>query len=460
VSRHFDRIARPEQLLDALPAAMRALLDPAGAGAVTVALHQDVLGEAADFPAAFFAERTWLVTRRPPAVDELGAAASVLRGARRPLIVAGGGVRYAGAEDALAALAARTGTPVAETSAGKGVMAPGPLNLGGLGVNGTAAANAIAARADAVLLAGTRLTDFTTSSSTGFRNPDVRFVGLNVDAADAHKLGATPLTCDARLGLEALLDVVAPVDPAYREEVVAEGERWRRSYAAEVDAGADALTPAEVHARVSAAMRPGDWVVAAAGWAPGDVLKAWRLGPGTSAHVEFGFSCMGHEIPAGLGIRMHDGAEGEVIVLIGDGTYLMGASELVTSVQHDLRLTVVVMDNAGYGSIDHLARSGAGVSVGNDFVARDGAAVPVDYAGNAESFGCRGVRARDGAELATALAEARECGRTTVIHCPTVPRRPLPGSGAFWDLGVPEAGAPGAALAAQVEGRRLQRPAR
>jgi len=222
------------------------------------------------------------------------------------------------------------------------------------------------------------------------------------------------------------------------------------------------MTQAEVYACVNASARAGDWVVAAAGWAPGDVLKAWRVEPGSHAHVEFGFSCMGHEIPAALGIRMHAGDGGEVIVLIGDGTYLMGASELVTSVQHGLKATVVVLDNSAYGSIDQLARTSAGVSVGNEFSGADGAPLRIDYAANAESFGCRGVRAQDAGELAAALEEARAVDRTTVIHCPTVRGRPLLGSGAFWDLGVPEAGAPGAApaLAAQRDGRRRQRPAR
>jgi 3D-(3,5/4)-trihydroxycyclohexane-1,2-dione acylhydrolase (decyclizing) len=463
LSRHFDRIARPEQLLAALPEAMRVLLDPAETGAVTVALHQDVLGESADFPAHFFAPRTWHVTRRPPDPRELADALALLGAAQRPLAIAGGGVVHSEAEAALLAFAQRAGVPVAETSAGKGAMAPGPLALGGLGVNGTAAANRVAAEADLVVCIGSRLTDFTTAAASLFQDPDVRFVGINVCAADAHKLSAAPVVADARLALEALARAAPPPVAGYGARVEAEREAWARALADDLRGdGAGGLTQGEVYATVNAAARAGDWVVAAAGWAPGDVLKAWRTVPGSRAHVEFGFSCMGHEIPAGLGVRMHQGDAGEVFVLIGDGTYLMGASELLTAVQARWKLTIVVLDNGGYGSIDALARSKSGVSVGNAFVARDdGARLVVDYAANAESFGCRGRKAGDVDKLAAALAEARDGDATTVIHCPTVPGRPLLDSGAFWDLGVPEVAASREARAladAHLEmRRRLQR---
>jgi 3D-(3,5/4)-trihydroxycyclohexane-1,2-dione acylhydrolase (decyclizing) len=442
LSRFFDRVARPEQLLTALPEALRVLLDPAETGAVTLALHQDVLGEAAAFPRAFFEPRTWPVSRRPPAADELAAALQALAAARRPLAIAGGGVRHSEAEAALAAFAARTGIPVAETSAGKGVSGDGPHALGGIGVNGTTAANRIAAQADLVLCVGTRLTDFTTGSCSLFRRAGVRFVGLNVSAADAYRLAALPLVCDARLGLESLCELTAPVDAGYREEVAEERGAWDAALAADLGAPVRAgMTQGEVYATVNAAARAGDWVVAAAGWAPGDVLKAWRVPPGGHAHVEFGFSCMGHEIPAALGIRMHQ-PDGEIVALIGDGTYLMGASELVTAVQEGWRITIVLLDNGGYGSIDALARSQAGVSVGNAFVERaSGERLAVDYAANARSFGCHGVRAASTGELRAALAAARAADRTTVIVCPTAPGRPLIASGAFWDLGVPEIGA-------------------
>jgi 3D-(3,5/4)-trihydroxycyclohexane-1,2-dione acylhydrolase (decyclizing) len=313
-------------------------------------------------------------------------------------------------------------------------MPPGPLALGGLGVNGTAAANRVAAEADLVICVGTRLTDFTTGSHSVFQHPDVRFVGMNVCAADACKLSATPLVADARLALAALAAEAPRVTSAYRDEVEAARAVWERDLAADLSADdAGGLSQGEVYATVNAAARAGDWVVAAAGWAPGDVLKAWQVVPGSRAHVEFGFSCMAHEIPSALGIRMHDGDAGEIFVLVGDGTYLMGASELLTSVQEQWKLTVVVLDNGAYGSIDALARGKSGASIGNEFIAR------TDFAANAESFGCVGRRADDTATLAAALREAREGETTTVIHCPTRPDRPLLDTGVFWDLGVPEA---------------------
>jgi 3D-(3,5/4)-trihydroxycyclohexane-1,2-dione acylhydrolase (decyclizing) len=448
LSRYFDRVARPEQLITALPEAMRVLLDPAETGAVTVALHQDVLGEAYDFPAAFFEERTWRVSRRPPASEELEAATAVLREARRPLVIAGGGVRHSEAEDALVRLAEELGAPVAETSAGKGSMPGGhELNLGGLGVNGTGAANALAADADVVICAGTRLTDFTTGSHSVFEDDDVRFVGINVCAADAHKLGAAPVVADARLALEALAAACGGTAgrAGRREQAIDARVAWRETMAEHVAEPAEQMSQATVYATLNATVRPGDWVVAAAGYAPGDLLKAWNVVPGSRAHIEFGFSCMGHEIPAAIGIRMHEGTGGEVFVVIGDGTYLMGASELVTSVQDGLKLTVLVLDNGGYQSIHGLASSNMGVSAGNEFRARndgeplaEGARLEIDYAANAESFGCAACRADDPDALARALESARELDRTAVIVCRTAPDRPLPAGGAFWDLGVPE----------------------
>jgi len=450
LSRFFDRIVRPEQLLTALPAAMRVLLDPAETGAVTVALHQDVLGEAYDFPRELFAERTWRVVRRPPAAEELADAVRLLREARRPLIIAGGGVRYSEAEEALAAFATALGIPVAETSAGKGTMTDGELLLGGIGVNGTRAANAIARDADLVLCVGTRLTDFTTASHSLFQDPDVRFLGVNVCGADAHKLGAAPLVADARLALEALAQAARAegLRAPYEHGETVRRVRAEWSAAVEEDLrprAGEGLTQGQVIATLNEAVRPGDWIVAAAGYAPGDLLKLWRVAPGSHAHLEFGFSCMGHEIPAALGIRLHEGPEGEVFVLIGDGTYLMGPSELVTAVQDGLKITVVLVDNGGFQSINGLAQGKAGVSVGNELRAREegeqlptGPRLAVDYAANARSFGCRALEADGVAELREALAEARAGDAPTVVVCRTEPYRPLLDSGAFWDLGVPE----------------------
>jgi 3D-(3,5/4)-trihydroxycyclohexane-1,2-dione acylhydrolase (decyclizing) len=448
LSRFFDRVSRPEQILTALPEAMRVLLDPAETGAVTVALHQDVLGEAFDYPAAFFEERIWLVSRRPPATEELDAAAELLREARRPLVIAGGGVRHSEAEDALLRLAEELGLPVAETSAGKGSMPGGhELNLGGLGVNGTGAANVLAADADVVVCLGTRLTDFTTGSHSVFEDEGVRFIGVNVCAADAYKLGAAPVVADARLAVEALLARCAAGGghAGRREQALDARVAWRETMAEHVADAGEPMSQASVYATLNASVQAGDWVVAAAGYAPGDLLKAWNVVPGSQAHIEFGFSCMGHEIPAAIGIRMHEGWPGEVFVVIGDGTYLMGASELVTSVQDGLKLTVLVLDNGGYQSIHGLASSSMGVSAGNEFRARNdgeplaaGPRLEIDYAANAESFGCAGFRADDPEALARALESARALNQTAVIVCHTAPDRPLPASGAFWDLGVPE----------------------
>jgi 3D-(3,5/4)-trihydroxycyclohexane-1,2-dione acylhydrolase (decyclizing) len=318
-------------------------------------------------------------------------------------------------------------------------MAAAPLCVGGIGVNGTVAANRIAARADIVVCVGTRLTDFTTASRSLFEDPGVRVVGVNVSAADAGKLSATPVVADARLALEGLAGRVAPVAASYREEVADERRSWEAELAADLRAGNErGMTQGEVYAVLNASAQPGDWVVAAAGWAPGDLLKAWRVPASGHAHLEFGYSCMGHEIPAALGIRLHDGPGAEILVVIGDGTFLMAPGELVTAAQFGIKLTVLVLDNSGFGSIDQLALTKAGVSVGNRFERRDGTPVTVDYAAAAESFGCRGVRADDGSALAEALVAARAADATTVIHCPTVPGRPLLDSGAFWDLGVPE----------------------
>jgi len=447
VSRHFDRIARPEQLVAALPETMRVLLDPAETGAVTIALHQDTQGEAFDFPAELFEPRVWRIARRPPAAEELAAALAILRGARRPLIVAGGGVIYSEARAALASLAQRCGIPVAETSAGKGSMDPGELLLGGLGVNGTRAANRIAAEADVVVCVGTRLSDFTTASHSLFQDPGVRFVGVNVCAADAGKLGAAPVVADARLALAELERGLAGYSTDRRDAVRAATAEWESALDADLAPRAgERMTQAQVYRTLNEAVRPGDWLVAAAGSPPGDLLKAWRVTPGSFAHIEFAFSCMGHEIPAGLGIRMARADAGEVLVVIGDGTYLMANTELVTAVQEGLKLTVVLLANRGYQSIHGLQRATTGTGFGNEFRHRrpgasapDGAFVDVDYAANAASLGCAAEVAAGVDGLRAALASARDEPRPSVIVCEVEPLRPLPDSGAFWDLGVPHA---------------------
>jgi 3D-(3,5/4)-trihydroxycyclohexane-1,2-dione acylhydrolase (decyclizing) len=449
LSRFFDRVARPEQLLTALPQAMRTLLDPAETGAVTISLHQDVQGEAYDFPGAFFARRVWPVTRRPPSAPELEAAVAVLRAAERPLIIAGGGVRYSEAESALGVLAGGLGIPVAETSAGKGALTGSPWAVGGLGVNGARAANELARDADVVVCVGTRLTDFTTGSHSLFQSPGVRFIGVNVNAADAHKLSATPVVADAREALAALRERLAGAPPRSHDRVRAAVARWQADLEADLlPRDGEPMGQGEVLRVLNDAARPGDWVVAAAGYQPGDLLKLWETPAGGFTHLEFGFSCMGHEIPAGLGIRMHEGDGPEVFVVIGDGTYLMSPTELVTATQERLKLTVVILDNGGYQSISGLARNATGATVGNERRHRgadgrfpDGDPVAVDFVANARSMGCDAVLAETPQALRGALAAARTAGGSSVIVCPTAPDRPLLAGGVFWDLGVPHVAA-------------------
>jgi 3D-(3,5/4)-trihydroxycyclohexane-1,2-dione acylhydrolase (decyclizing) len=462
VSRYFDRIARPEQLLAALPEAMRVLLDPAETGAVTLALHQDVQGEAFDFPESFFADRTWHVPRRPPERHELDAAVAVLRASERPLIVAGGGVRHSGAEAALAALAELLGAPVAETSAGKGCHR-GPLLAGGIGVNGTRAANALAADADAVLCVGTRLSDFTTGSRSLFQAPGVRFVGLNVCAADAHKLSAFPLVADARAGLEALAAAMAGAEPdgCRREQAARAVARWRAELAADVRPDGARMSGGELLAELNRCVRAGDWVVAAAGSPPGDLLKLWEAPEGSHAHIEFAFSCMGHELPAGLGIRMADRDAGEIYVVIGDGTYLMAATELATAVQERLKVTAILIVNGGFQSIHALQRASGSPTLATEFRNHaDGEPLAVDFAANARSLGCRAIEVHAAGELTTALEATRAASEPVVVVCAVEPHRALLGSGAFWDLGVAEVSRRDetrAAAAAMRRGRQAQR---
>ncbi len=472
VSRFFDRISRPEQLLTALPQAIRVLFDPAETGAVTISIHQDVQGEAHDFPVALFDERVWHVGRRPAEAAEVARAAEVLRTARRPFVIAGGGVRHSAAEDELRRLVDTLGIPVAETSAGKGAVTGCDWLVGGMGVNGTRVANELAATADVVVCIGTRLTDFTTGSHSAFQHPDVRFIGINVNGADAAKLSSTPIVADAREALRSLaaaLDGPLPDRDARRSQVTASWSAWRADLTADIAPVADRpLGQGEVLATLNDEVGAGDWVVAAAGWQPGDLLKLWDTPAGSFTHIEFGASCMGHEIPAAIGIRMYVGDGPQVIAVIGDGTYLMNPSELFTAVQEGLKITVLVLDNGGYQSINRLAIGSTGRPVGNEFRTRggsgrfpDGERIGVDFVANAASLGCRATLATDVASLRTALAAARDGSEVSVIVVPTDPDRSLQPSGSFWDLGVPmEASEPevAALTAAHVERAEQQRP--
>jgi 3D-(3,5/4)-trihydroxycyclohexane-1,2-dione acylhydrolase (decyclizing) len=452
VSRFFDRITRPEQLLTALPEAMRVLTDPAETGAVTVALPQDVQGEAFDFPATFFAPRTWSIVRRPPAEDELAAAVAAIRAAERPLIVVGGGGRYSEAEVELARFSADLGIPVGETFAGKGCGPAGELGLGGVGSTGTLAANRLAAGADCVICVGTRLQDFTTGSQSLFQHPDVCFVNLNVSNADAHKLGALPVVGDARLTLARLRDELQAAGYAtgedYRDEIRREQGAWKEALTLDLaPRDGEAISQGQVLERLNACTGEGDVIVTAAGTPPADVHRMWDTSNGTECHIEFGFSCMGHEIPAGLGYRLARGdADGDIFVVIGDGTYLMNNTELVTAVQERLNVNVIVIENGGYQAIRSLQVGKTGVAFGNELRARDegdgrlsGPYVEVDYAANARSMGCFAHRAETLDELADAVATARSEDGPSVIVVPVERHRLLSGTECFWDVGIAQA---------------------
>ncbi|MCA1722941.1 MAG: 3D-(3,5/4)-trihydroxycyclohexane-1,2-dione acylhydrolase (decyclizing), partial [Thermomicrobia bacterium] len=446
ISRFFDRITRPEQLLTALPEAMRVLTDPAETGAVTLSLPQDIQAHAYDYPAHFFAERIWRIERRPPESRRIAEAIALLTAAKRPVIIAGGGVHYAEAGEELRRFAEACAVPVAETSGGKGAMAgASPLLLGGSGVNGTPAAARIIRDADLVIAIGTRLTDFTTGSQSAFQHPDVRFITINVCAHDAFKQGALPIVADARETLAALAQAATGIrtDAAYRVEIAAAKEGWAKQLRDEVyvQIPGEAMSQGQLIGTLNATARAGDTVIAAAGGLPGDLLKLWDTTGGRHLHLEFGFSCMGYELPAGIGVRMAQPGEGEVYVLIGDGTYLMNPSELVTALQERLKVTIVLSENHGYQVIRQLQMNRAGRSFGNEFRARDDAThrlegdyLPIDFAQHAASMGARTWHVTTPDGLAMALVEARDEDRSCVIVVETEPHRALPGAGVWWDV--------------------------
>jgi len=448
VSRYFDRITRPEQIVPAALSAMRVLVSPADTGAVTLALPQDVQAEAFDVPDDFLDKRIWHIERRVPEAAAIARAAELIGAAKRPLIVAGGGVIYSGATDALRSWVDATGTPVAETQAGKGALPfDHPLALGAIGVTGTFAANRIAQEADLVIGIGTRWTDFTTASKTAFQHPNVHFINVNVAEFDAYKLAGLALLGDARATIDALAAVSHVVDPAYREKV----ERLTREWSAEVDRlyslGHTPLpAQSEVIGAVNEAAGPRDVVVCAAGSMPGDLHKLWRTRDPKGYHVEYGFSTMGYEIAGGLGVKMA-APDREVYVLVGDGSYLMLAQELVTAVQERIKIVVVVVDNHGYASIGGLSRSlgteGFGTqyryrksgSLGLDREGPQGDTLPIDFAANAASLGAVSERVRTIAELRAALAKSERVeDRPYVITIETDRYEGVPAYDSWWDV--------------------------
>ncbi|MFF9313935.1 3D-(3,5/4)-trihydroxycyclohexane-1,2-dione acylhydrolase (decyclizing) [Streptomyces sp. NPDC014748] len=472
VSRYFDRITRPEALIGSALDAMRVLTDPAETGAVTLALPQDVQAESHDWPVEFFAERVWRVRRPAPDPAELADAAAAIRRAARPLIVAGGGVRHSAAEDALRALADATGIPVAVTQAGKGVLRHDhPAEVGGIGHTGTAVADELARTADLVLGVGTRYTDFTTASGTLFQNPDVRFVNLNITAFDAHKLAAAPLVCDARTGLTALAGALAGhrVAAAYEAEYRAGKGRWERVVEAAYRAADDSAVPSQtqVLGALDAVVDDTDVVINAAGSLPGDLHKLWRARSSRQYHVEYGYSCMGYEIPAAIGVRQA-APDVPVWALVGDGTYLMMPTEIVTAVQEELPIKVVLIQNHGYASIGGLSESVGAERFGTAYRRRapdgslTGEPLPVDLAANAASLGMDVLRPKTVAELREALRTARAAARPTCVYVETDPSATAPGPEAWWDVPVAEVAARPAAVEAREryvrEAARRRRP--
>jgi 3D-(3,5/4)-trihydroxycyclohexane-1,2-dione acylhydrolase (decyclizing) len=457
LSRFFDRVQRPEQLYSIALAAMRVLTDPVETGAVTIALPEDVQAETIDVPVEFLAEREWHISRPLPQPAQLARAVARIRAARNPIIIAGGGVIYSGAEDALRHLAESTGIGVGMSQAGVGALTwDHPQNLGGIGATGTRAANRLAADADVVIGIGTRYSDFTTASRTVFQNPDVVFVNINVASFDAYKHGSQlPVVADAREALSALLPALEGyrVSPEYSARAADEIAAWHVAVT-------DAFAPSglalpgqpEIIGAVQAASDPRDVVVQAAGSLPGDLHKLWRVRDPLGYHVEYAFSCMGYEIAGGLGVKrgaLASGDDRDVIVMVGDGSYLMLHTELLTAVAEGIKLIVVLIQNHGYASIGHLSETVGSDRFGTLYRAFDPQAknfqgeqrLPVDLAANARSYGVDVIEIEPGADaiqqLSRAMAVAKAADRTTLIHIESDPQIYAPDGEGWWDVPVP-----------------------
>ncbi len=442
VSRYFDRITRPEQLLTALPRAMTVMTDPAECGPVTLAFCQDVQAEAFDWPESFFAPRLWAQRRPRPDTGELQSAASALRTAKVPLIIAGGGVHYSGATEALRHFAETHQTPAAETQAGKSALPHDhPLNLGSIGVTGTSAANAVAERADVILCVGTRMQDFTTGSWSLFKNPNRRFVMLNAATYDAAKHGALPLVCDANAGLEELsaqLDGWTATPP---ESSLKEAWLSAADVVTAAPTGNALPSDAQVIGAVQRASDKDTVLVCAAGGLPGELHKLWRAERPNGYHIEYGYSCMGYEIAGGLGVKMAL-PEREVVVMVGDGSYLMMNSELATSVMLGVKIIVVVLDNRGFGCINRLQRAAGSESFNNLLDdARHATPSRIDYTAHAESMGAVAENVGSTAALEEAMMRARASKTTYVITIDTDPMPATEEGGHWWDVAVPEVSA-------------------
>lgn len=448
VSKYWDRINRAEQIITALPEAMRVLTSQAETGAVTLALPQDVQSEAFDYPASLFEERVWHIARPAPEAVLLQSAIQWIRASKKPLIIAGGGVIYSEATEALVRFTRQTGIPVAETQAGKGALRfDHPQSLGAIGVTGTPGANLIAREADLIIGIGTRYSDFTTASKTAFQNPKVRSININVAEFDACKHAALPLVADARAALEALGKAVRgyEVPTQYRKRVQKFNREWDAEVSQIYKSQQDPpISQGAVIGAVNEFARAQDVVLCAAGSLPGDLHKLWRTRDPKGYHLEYGYSCMGYEIAGGLGVKMA-APDREVYVMVGDGSYLMMAQEIVTSIQEGYKLTIVLLDNHGFSSIGGLSSSIGSCGFGTRYRYRnaatgqlDGQCLPVDLAANARSLGAHVIVAPDIQALKAALAEARRQTRTTVIAIETDPEKRVPGYESWWDVPIAE----------------------
>lgn len=448
VSRYWDRINRPEQLLTSLPEAMRVLTSPAETGAVTLALPQDVQTFAYDYPEAFFEERVWIIPRNRPDRTLLLRAAELIRASKAPIIIAGGGVHYSGAHQALKHFAELTGIPVGETQAGKGALPyDHPMNLGAIGTTGTFGANIIAREADLIIGIGTRYSDFTTASNTAFQNPEVRFININVAEFDSYKRGALALTGDALATLEELIALLA--DFQTERDYQTRARQFNAAWDAEVTRiytleHAPLLSQGEVIGMVNTFSDPKDVVLCAAGSLPGDLHKLWRTRDPRGYHLEYGYSTMGYEIAGGLGVKLADPAR-EVYVMVGDGSFLMMHTEIVTMVQEGIKVTIIVLDNHGYASIGGLSQSVGSSGFGTKYRYRDdtgaleGDTLPLDFAANCASLGAHVIRANTRAAFMQALIEARQIENRPVCIVTEVDREQrVGGYESWWDVAVAE----------------------
>jgi 3D-(3,5/4)-trihydroxycyclohexane-1,2-dione acylhydrolase (decyclizing) len=448
VSRYWDRIYRPEQIITSLPEVMRVLTSPADTGAVTLALPQDVQAEAYDFPEELFAHRVWHISRCASDRFLFSKTVDVIRASKFPMIIAGGGVIYSEASQALADFVQQTGIPVGETQAGKGSLPYNhPQNVGAIGATGTSAANQLANDADLIIGIGTRYTDFTTASKTAFQNPNVLFININVAEFDSFKHSALPLTSDARLTLEELTGALKEfkVDNEYRSRIARLKEAWEVEVDRLFHLGNQPLpAQSEVIGTIWESAAHRDVLVSAAGSHPGDLHKLWRTHQPNTYHLEYGYSCMGYEIPAAMGVKMADPSR-EVYTFVGDGTYLMMPSDILTSVQEGIKIIMVVVDNHGFASIGGLSQSLGSSGFGTRFRMRnlqsgqlDGEYLPVDLAANARSLGADATTVSTIAEFKQALQDARKATKTTVIVVNTDREVRVPGYDSWWDVAVAE----------------------